>query len=138
MNSDISQASIQQYRKQRQRKSVIWGLVLIAVGTIFLLERLGYVDLHPYIGEKIRWWYGWPLVIAIVGLVEALSATMLVQVIKGISQIAIGLWLYVCLTQLWDWTFQTSWPIILIIFGVTWVATGITNLSEKSNKESQS
>ncbi|MCU6434380.1 DUF5668 domain-containing protein [Undibacterium sp. Jales W-56] len=140
MCSDITQDKLQQAvsdaRKERQRESVLWGIVLIAVGCIFLLEQWGFVDLRPYIGEKIRWWYCWPLLIALIGLVKALSATVFEQMIKGTMQVIIGLWLYVCLTELWGWTFRTSWPVILIAFGAATLIRGAYNLTSKSNKNS--
>ncbi|MFZ6843551.1 LiaI-LiaF-like domain-containing protein [Undibacterium sp. RuTC16W] len=146
MCSDITQTKLQQTindaRNEKQREYIVWGIALIAVGSLFFLERLGLLDLRPYIGDKIRWWYCWPLLVALVGVVKMLSASTFEQVMKGTTQVIIGLWLYVCLTELWGWTFRTSWPIILIAFGASTLISGIYNLTNKSttnsDKESQS
>jgi len=45
---------------QRKRDSLVWGIILIAVGIVFLLERLG-IDLWD------KAWRFWPVILIVWG-----------------------------------------------------------------------
>ena len=50
-------------RRKRDRGGLVPGLIMIAVGTMFLLERLGYISTGQV-------WRLWPLVVISIGLVH--------------------------------------------------------------------
>lgn len=87
------------------------GLLLIALGALFLAGTLGAVD----VGRLIRHW--WPLVLVLVGaerlMIEGRHRT------GGFTLIAIGALLLVfSLGALpWDWIGR-FWPLLLIGFGL--------------------
>lgn len=84
------------------------GFVLVAVGTLFLLDRLRIADF----GDVIRAW--WPMIIVLVGLPKLFRrATMW----SGLWLVAIGAWLQVTHLHLFGMTFSTSWPLLLIALG---------------------
>jgi hypothetical protein len=100
---------------------LVAGLLLIAIGTIFLLDRLGYVDfhaLHDY----------WPLLLVIFGLVRFTNRKH--GRWSGIWLIIIGLWLQVTTVHWWGMTFDSSWPLLVIAFGAVMVARAVMNATE--------
>jgi hypothetical protein len=49
---------------RRTFSGIIWGLIFIAVGTVMLLDRLGYLEFD--LGHFLAVW--WPLILIVVGL----------------------------------------------------------------------
>ena len=115
-------------RSAELRHSVFWGLALIIVGGIFLVDRLGLADM-----ENI--WNFWPAFIALHGAVAMMFAGNLAQAIDGLFSIAVAFWIYACLEHLWGWTFLATWPVVVIAGGVVMVARGLLNASKDSNGE---
>jgi hypothetical protein len=111
------------------RKRILWGVVLIVVGGLFLVDRM---DIYA-VGEI---WRFWPFVIAIAGLVEVLSATRFRHVTRGLLNIVLGIWLYAAIENLWGWSFRNSWPVLMIAFGITVVLNGLVEHFQKSKTES--
>lgn len=107
------------------------GLILIGLGTVFLLERLGAVE-----SNAIRQY--WPGIIAIVGAGQLLAARDAAQAAKGAFLIFLACWLYVSIQRLWGLSFQNSWPMILIAVGLTHIVSGLSAKSEKRTEESPS
>lgn len=106
------------------RKRLFWGVSLIAAGTVFLLDRLGVLDLTQYLGPQERWWHYLPLLIALGGVISMISAHSIRRVLKGLVDVVIGLWVFACLQHLWELTFANSWPIVLIAYGVQMLLRG--------------
>ena len=109
----------------RPIKHVLWGIVLIAAGCLFLLDRM---DLYEV--EDI--WRYWPIVISIAGVIEMVSARNIRGVTAGLMNIVVGVWLYACIEDLWGLNFGNSWPVLVIAFGVNVFITGIFGRSNKS------
>ncbi|HTD06797.1 LiaF transmembrane domain-containing protein [Undibacterium sp.] len=113
------------------RKHLVWGVALIAVGCIFLLDRLDIIEVDVF-----ALWHLWPAVIALYGLADIVFAKKMSHVVKGVYHIALAFWLYACLEHLWGWTFGSTWPIILIAYGASLLLRGASKLSNDTNKES--
>ena len=107
------------------RKRILWGVVLIAAGCLFFLDRMEIYD----IGEI---WHYWPAVIALAGVIELLSARGMRDVTRGAMNVVGGAWLYACIEDLWGLNFANSWPILMIAFGVCVFFNGIADRSKKS------
>lgn len=117
------------------RRRLLWGATFVAVGSIFLLDRLALLDLTLYLGPQTRWWYFVPLLVALGGLIAVVSAQSVRQVLKGLGHIVLGGWAFACLEQLWGLSFANSWPILLIAFGLEmlllgWLGSGRTVRNE--------
>jgi len=106
------------------RKRLLWGAAFVAVGTVFLLDRLALLDLTQYLGPQTRWWHFLPLLVALGGVISVVSAQSVRRVLKGLGDIVLGVWVFACLEQLWGLTFANSWPILLITFGVQMLLRG--------------
>jgi len=109
----------------------VTGLILIGVGSAFLMERLGYIEsftLRQY----------WPGIIALVGAGQLLAARDAAQAVKGLFLIFLAGWLYASIQHLWGLSFQNSWPMVLIAVGLTHIASGLSAKFDKRIEESQS
>lgn len=94
-----------------RRKHAIWGVLLIGVGALALLDNFGYVSIDDL-------WQYWPLLLVLIGLGQIIDFSSAKQVTDGLMLVTVGCWLYASLEHLWGLTFGNSWPIILIACGV--------------------
>ena len=99
------------------RKRLLWGITLITLGCVFLLDRMALLDLTQLLGPQTRWWHFVPLVVALGGAISVVSAQSARQVIKGLGTFSVGIWVFACLEQINGLSFANSWPIVLIIWG---------------------
>jgi len=95
----------------RRRRPPFAGLLLIALGALFLAGTFGAID----VGALIRRW--WPLVLVLVGAERVLLAEH--HRTGGLTLIAIGaVLLFFSLGVLpWEWIGRL-WPLVLIGFGL--------------------
>jgi uncharacterized membrane protein HdeD (DUF308 family) len=112
--------------KRHARKRILWGLVLVALGVLFLIRQFSDLDLAML-------WRFWPLFLLVSGLIDVLSATRWKHIAGGLSQLVAGLWLFACIDHLWGFTFGNSWPVLMIGFGATIALGGMTDREQKDN-----
>lgn len=121
-----------------QPGAVVAGAVLLALGTSMLLKSTGAVDLN--FGRLIG-----PLVLIAIGTSMVLGRSAVVighreavvdgrrrrhpwrrgGTAGGVWMIGLGVWMMVSQTHLFGLTFATSWPILLILSGLTIVIRGM-------------
>ena len=109
----------------------VTGLILIGVGSAFLMERLGYI-------ESLTLRQYWPGIIALVGAGQLLAARNAAQAVKGGFLIFLAGWLYASIQHVWGLSFHNSWPMILIAVGLTHIVGGLSATSKNRIEESQS
>ena len=97
------------------RKQAVWGLLMIFVGTVVLLDRLYYIDAGAY-------WHYWPLLLVVVGLTQVMGYPNPREFGSGLWTIFIGLWLFACFEHIFGLTFRNSWPLFILAWGVKLVA----------------
>ncbi len=94
-------------RKRVDPGALFTGLILIAVGILFLLDRLDVANFgfiaHHY----------WPLIVVAFGVRHLLRG----RTWNGLWFIVIGSWLQVSVLRLFGLTFGSSWPLLLIAYG---------------------
>lgn len=95
----------------RWRKQAVWGLLLIAVGTIVLLDRLYYIDAGAY------WRYA-PLLLVVVGMNQTIGYPSPREFGNGLWTVFIGLWLFACFNHVFGLSFRNSWPLFILAWGV--------------------
>lgn len=93
------------------RKQMMWGLVLIALGTIFLLDRMDILDASSV-------WHYWPLMLVVVGINQTIGYPSAREFKGGLWMIFIGLWLFAVFEGMFGLTFRNSWPLFLLMAGV--------------------
>jgi predicted membrane protein len=102
-------------RERMQRSSrppgMAAGLILIAVGTLFLLGHMGLVDTG-------RLWKFWPLIIVVVGLVKFFKER---SQVGGAITIVIGVLLQLNQLGYLRLSWGSVWPLILIAAGIAMI-----------------
>src|SRR5262249_21854115 len=115
--------------------AVIGGVVLLALGVGLLIDRTGVLQLHHLTA---------PLVLIVLGAIMSLEHGGFVYSVpvrddegnvrfqtrqrrgigSGLWLIWIGIWMVISQNHLWGFTFQTSWPLFIVIMGVMMVLRG--------------
>jgi hypothetical protein len=98
---------------------VTWGVTLILLGTLFLLERFG---LLPSWAWHFQWWA--MLVIAI-GIVLLCTPRRADHVGNGVMFVLLGVWFLLVTNHQYGLTWQNSWPLALVATGAGTVARAI-------------
>jgi predicted membrane protein len=92
----------------RGSNGIIPGIILVTVGTIFLLDHLGFVH-----AESL--WKFWPLILVVVGLMKIFHGS---QRLVGIGFVVVGVVVQLHEVGLIGLSWQTIWPLILIGAGI--------------------
>ncbi|MFZ6722455.1 LiaF transmembrane domain-containing protein [Undibacterium sp. Ji49W] len=88
-----------------------FGLTLIVAGCVFLMDHMDMLNAMDY-------WFLLPAMIAVSGLVDIISPGKPQHIAKGCFNLVFAFWLYVSIEHMWGWSFRTSWPLLLIAFGL--------------------
>jgi hypothetical protein len=115
-------------KEQHWRKQLTWGIILTGVGVAFLLDRSG----------ALHWgtaWRYWPLLLVVAGISNLVPPTNVKLVLDGLSYVFFGAWFYCAFEHIWGLTFGNSWPLLLIMWGVTLVLKPVLHNYFESNKE---
>lgn len=109
----------------KRPEKLVAGLVLMTLGTIFLLGRLDFLDydgLHTY----------WPMIIVAVGLGKFLSAAAgHRRPGEGLFLIFLGLWIQANVSHWFGLTWHNSWPVMLVYAGLCMVVKEFFPSSER-------
>lgn len=95
-----------------------WGLGLVTAGSLFLMDKMGFVNAFDY-------WYLFPAMIALHGVIAIISGRTPAIKANGCFNLICAFWLYASIAHLWDWTFRTSWPLLIIAFGLRNIVCGL-------------
>ena len=87
---------------------VFWGLFLIAAGAFLLLSRMGIADFSWTLRNF------WPLFVVIIGVSKLVHRR---SVWSGLWMIAIGAWLQAVTLHYRGFTYESSWPLLLVVLG---------------------
>jgi hypothetical protein len=98
----------------RWRRQVMWGLVLVALGIGLFLDQMGMLDIEHL-------WHYWPLIMVVVGVNRMIGYPSARDFTGGLWTACIGAWLYAVFDGDWGLTFYNSWPVFIIISGLTMV-----------------
>jgi hypothetical protein len=116
-----------------RRTQLLWGVLLIAIGAVILLDRLDVIFLHDYYAL----WHYWPLILVVFGLNKLLTPVSAKQVLSGLWLICFAAWWYVSYEELWNVNFYNSWPALLIAWGVGLVLEPLLNKHFIAYRESE-
>lgn len=109
IDRDIQNRTANRSCRGGNRGGFIPGLILILVGSVFLLDHLGYINAEQF-------WRFWPLLLIIVGLAKLFSPQSRVG---GVILILIGGYLQLYKLGYTRLSIGDIWPIILIGVGVS-------------------
>ena len=104
----------QEDQKYRLRSQILWGLVLIGIGSLFLVDRMDVIEMRQL-------WRYIPILMVAFGVHQMLSSPAEKHFANGLWQIFIGVWLFAIFNGLFGLTFRNGWPYLLIAGGVVMV-----------------
>ena len=105
----------QQHSRHRAVSSFVWGLALIAFGTVLMMRQFGTMDIPP-----LHVW--WPLIFVVLGVIRIGE----LRIGSGIFMIALGAWFYACQTEWHGLTYGNSWPVVIVAAGLKIVIQSLT------------
>lgn len=95
------------------------GLVVIAIGVLFTLDRLGYVDAGDF-------WEYWPVILIAIGIGRVVQPRGTHERGFGVVLILFGVWFLLSNLDVIHYTFGDVWPILVVVLGVMMVWRAIT------------
>jgi len=101
-------------REMDRGHGIFWGVVLLGLGVTFLLAEQGILP-RDFIHSWWRTW--WPGLLVAYGLVRMLRPRDASDLAGGFVLILISFWFFANLYHWWGFTWNTSWPIALMISG---------------------
>jgi hypothetical protein len=110
------------------RKQIMWGLVLIAVGVVFLLERMDLVDVGSV-------WHYWPLLVVASGVNQTIGYPSAREFSNGLWTVFIGLWLFAVFEGIFGLSFFNSWPLFLLMAGLQMILRPVLDRRFPHSKE---
>ena len=94
------------------RRQVLWGLLLVGLGLAFLLDQMNIVEIESL-------WHYAPLLLVVIGINQTIGYPSGREFASGLWTAFIGLWLFAVVEGLFGLTFANSWPLFIIISGIT-------------------
>lgn len=109
------------------RRQLMWGLMLIALGTVFLLDRMDIIEARTF-------WHYVPLVMVVFGINKMIGYPTARHFISGLWTVFMGLWLFANFEHLFGLNFSNSWPFVIIAAGVSIVLRPVVEKRFASNE----
>jgi len=111
IHRDIHQGTQEALQRRTRPPGMAAGLILIALGTLFLLGHMGLVDTG-------RLWKFWTLIIVVVGLVKFFKER---SQVGGAITIVVGVMLQLSQLGYLQLSWGSMWPLILIAAGIAMI-----------------
>jgi hypothetical protein len=110
-------------REDRNRGRLVSGLVLMTLGTIFLLSRLEVLPSHAL---SIYW----PLILIAIGVGKLLGSERRGNAGSGLWLIFVGLWAEANVQHWFGLNWHNSWPLFLIFAGLCVLVSELSGTRE--------
>lgn len=114
-----------------RRSGYLWGILLIAIGVLFLMDNFHWIETGPY-------WRYWPFLLVVFGVNKMVGFEKPGHIADGIGLIGWGFWLYACLEHVWGMSFLNSWPLVLIGVGLNIILKSILKLAMRPKEQYES
>lgn len=116
--------------RQRNKRvtAAVFGFILIALGTIFVLQNLGMVDA----GDLGSWW---PVILIGFGVSSLIAPKDAGGAAGGAILTALGAFFLLQKLDVIDWRLRDIWPALLILTGISLV---LRSLAERRGERSVS
>jgi predicted membrane protein len=108
IHREIDQNLAARNLRPRRHSGMIPGIILVVVGTLFLLDHLGLIQAE-------RYWIYWPLALVAVGLARVFRPG---ERVTGIGLILVGAVLQLHELKLTHLSWNAIWPLLLIFAGL--------------------
>lgn len=111
-------------RKRIDGDQIFWGLFLVAAGIFLLLGRLGIADFSWTLRKF------WPLIVVIIGISKLVHRR---SVWGGLWMITLGAWLQAVTLHYRGFTYESSWPLLLVILGAGIIVRSIVGPARRED-----
>ena len=102
-------------RGHRALRRVVAGSALILVGVGYLLKGQGLIT-----GNDL--WLIAPALVALSGVVRLVARPGVASVVSALVRFAVAAYLVVVIEHIGGWTFDATWPVLLIAVGIAQLA----------------
>lgn len=109
-------------RAHRRRDLLIPGIVLILIGSLFLLDRFDVAEF----GDVARRF--WPMILIVIGAGKVVTRR---EVWGGLWLITLGTWMQFVVLHIFGLTWGNSWPLILIALGAGIILRALLDIGHK-------
>ncbi len=100
--------------RRHNARRLLFGLIVIAVGVLFTLDRMGYVNAGEF-------WEYWPVLLIAAGIGRIVQPFSAHERGFGVLLIVAGTWFLLSNLDLIHYSFRDVWPIFLVLLGITMV-----------------
>jgi hypothetical protein len=100
---------VDEYR-HRNSARIVMGLVVIAIGVLFTLDKLGYVRAGDF-------WEYWPVILIAVGIGRIVQPRGTHGRGFGVFLIVLGAWFLLSNLDVIEYRVWDYWPVLLVLFG---------------------
>ncbi|HLN80775.1 MAG TPA: DUF5668 domain-containing protein [Thermoanaerobaculia bacterium] len=115
-------------RRHKRVTAAVFGVILIGLGGIFILQNLGMVDA----GDIGSWW---PVVLIGFGISSLVAPRDAGDSAGGAILTALGAFFLLHKLDLIDWRFRDVWPVFLVLAGISLI---LRSLAERRGQRSVS
>ena len=106
-------------RERHKRVSAaVFGLILIGLGVVFTLDRMGMYDA----GQLWSWW---PVVVIGLGLASMIAPKNTGDATAGVVTVAVGAFFLGHKLDLIDWRLRDVWPAFLVLGGIVLIVRSL-------------
>jgi hypothetical protein len=99
-------------RTTRSSVGLIPGLIVVAIGMLFLLHNMNIVRIR-------HWWFYWPVILIAIGITKLIDAQHSNERTGGTVMVLVGGIFLAINLGLFSWQVGQFWPVILIGIGIT-------------------
>ncbi|MGO4382014.1 LiaI-LiaF-like domain-containing protein [Pseudoduganella sp. RAF53_2] len=99
---------------QQMRRQLIWGILIVCVGVVFLMDRTDVVHVGQF-------WRYWPAVVLAFGINNMIPPTTGKLFMDGVWEVLFAVWFFCAFEHVYGLTFGNSWPILVIMAGISLV-----------------
>jgi predicted membrane protein len=118
-------------RPARITPQLVMGLLIIAIGTLFMLDNLGVLEARHY----VRYW---PAALIVAGVLKLWQSRGGGGAFGGILFIVAGIWLLLESFRVVTISFRDLWPLLLVLFGASLVWRGLRGGRARGNTDAHS
>jgi hypothetical protein len=104
--------------RHKRATAAVFGVLLIGVGVLFLLQNFGYIDA----GQVGDWW---PLILIGLGIASLIAPKDPGDSATGVAVAALGAFFLLRNFDIIHWRFQDIWPAFLVLAGISLIARSI-------------